>query len=76
LTLRKVALTLSPEARAWLAEHGYDKHMGARPLARLIQIEVKDKLSDELLFGKLEKGGSVHIDAKESGIVLSFQARG
>ncbi len=58
---KKVTLRLSPEARAWLAEKGYDPHMGARPLARVIQSELQDRLSDELLFGALVKGGEVEV---------------
>jgi len=56
-----VAFTLSPEARAWLAKKGYDRVYGARPLARVIQTEVRDPLTDEILFGRLEKGGNVTI---------------
>ena len=58
---RKVAITLTPEARAWLAKKGYDPKMGARPLGRVIQREVRDPLTDEILFGKLEQGGTVTI---------------
>src|SRR5687767_13951959 len=61
LTERRVAFTLSPEARAWLAKKGYDRIYGARPLARVIQTEVRDPLTDEILFGRLEKGGNVTI---------------
>ena len=58
---RRVAFTLLPEARAYLAEKGYDPAYGARPLSRLIQSEVRDPLTDEILFGKLEHGGTVTI---------------
>ena len=61
LTERRVAFTLSPEARAWLAKKGFDRIYGARPLARVIQTEVRDPLTDEILFGRLEKGGNVTI---------------
>ncbi len=61
LTERRVAFTLSPEARAWLAKKGFDRVYGARPLARVIQTEVRDPLTDEILFGRLEKGGNVTI---------------
>ena len=61
LTERRVAFTLSPEARAWLAKKGFDRVYGARPLARVIQTEVRDPLTDEILFGKLEAGGTVTI---------------
>jgi len=62
LAVKKVRLNLSPAARTWLANHGYDPAYGARPMARLIQTAIKDKLSDELLFGKLVNGGSVFVD--------------
>ena len=58
---RKIGITLSEDARAWLAEEGFDEQMGARPIARVIQEQVKKRLSDEILFGKLQHGGSVHI---------------
>ncbi len=58
---RRIAFTLQPAARAWLAERGYDETYGARPLSRLIQAEVRDPLTDEILFGKLEHGGNVTI---------------
>ena len=58
---KDVQLNVDKDARAWIAEHGYDETMGARPLARLIQEEVKRGLADELLFGKLRAGGSVAI---------------
>jgi ATP-dependent Clp protease ATP-binding subunit ClpA len=58
---RKVAIELTPEARAWLAKKGYDPKMGARPLGRVIQREVRDPLTDEILFGKLEQGGTVTV---------------
>ena len=61
LTERRVAFELDPAARAWLATKGYDPIFGARPLARVIQTEVRDPLTDEILFGKLEHGGTVRI---------------
>jgi ATP-dependent Clp protease ATP-binding subunit ClpA len=59
---RKVALSLTPAAREYLAEKGYDPMNGARPLGRVIQEEVKRPLTDELLFGRLVDGGSVTVD--------------
>ncbi|PUB87555.1 MAG: ATP-dependent Clp protease ATP-binding subunit ClpA, partial [gamma proteobacterium symbiont of Ctena orbiculata] len=56
---KHVNLVVEPEARVWLAEHGYDPKMGARPMARLIQDEIKKPLAEELLFGKLAGGGVV-----------------
>ena len=67
---RRVALTLTPEARAYLARKGYDPTYGARPLARLVQTEVRDPLTDEILFGALENGGTVRIGL--DGDKLSF----
>jgi ATP-dependent Clp protease ATP-binding subunit ClpA len=57
-------MTVSDAARRWLAEKGYDPKMGARPMARVIQDEIKQVLADELLFGKLTSGGRVKIDVK------------
>ncbi|MEN8159521.1 MAG: ATP-dependent Clp protease ATP-binding subunit ClpA, partial [Myxococcota bacterium] len=59
---RKVELELTPAAREFLAERGYDPDFGARPMARTIQTELEDKLSDELLFGRLARGGKVTAD--------------
>ena len=56
---RHVAISLTPEARSWLAAKGYDPAFGARPLGRVIQREVRDPLTDEILFGELEHGGTV-----------------
>jgi ATP-dependent Clp protease ATP-binding subunit ClpA len=62
LAEKKVKVELTDKARLWLAEKGYDTTYGARPLGRLIQTEVKDPLADEILFGKLKKGGAVTVD--------------
>jgi ATP-dependent Clp protease ATP-binding subunit ClpA len=62
---RKVRIELSPAARAWLAEKGYDPLFGARPMARVIQTELKDRIVDDLLFGALAKGGCVRVDLRE-----------
>jgi len=61
LAEKRVTLTLSPEARLWLAEHGCDAAMGARPMARLIQEKIKKPLANDLLFGKLAQGGHVRV---------------
>jgi ATP-dependent Clp protease ATP-binding subunit ClpA len=58
---RKIRIALLPEARRWLAEKGYDPIFGARPLGRVIQTELKDRLADEVLFGALAKGGEVRV---------------
>ncbi len=68
LAERKVTLDLTPAARAHLSEKGYDPDFGARPLTRVIQEDVKQPLGEELLFGKLEKGGKVTIDAEDAEI--------
>ncbi len=68
---KDVQMTVDSSARAWIAENGYDENMGARPLARLIQEEIKRGLADELLFGKLQKGGKVTISTDEGE--LSFE---
>ena len=68
LAERKVTLELMAAARAHLSEKGYDPDFGARPLARVIQEDVKQPLGEELLFGKLEKGGKVTIDAEDAEI--------
>jgi len=62
LAAKKVVLELAPQARSWMAEKGHDPKFGARPLGRLIQNEVKDVLADEILFGRLEKGGRVRLE--------------
>jgi ATP-dependent Clp protease ATP-binding subunit ClpA len=68
LAERKVTIEVTDEARVYLADKGYDPDFGARPLARVIQEEVKTPLGEELLFGKLEKGGSVVVDAEDAEI--------
>ena len=62
---RNVTIELSDEANAWLADKGYDERFGARPLARVIQEYVKKPLAEELLFGKLDGGGTVRVVVKE-----------
>ncbi|MEO8746713.1 MAG: ATP-dependent Clp protease ATP-binding subunit ClpA [Rhodanobacter sp.] len=65
LTEKRVTLDVDAEARRWLAEHGFDPHMGARPMARVIQDKVKRALADELLFGKLADGGVVRLSVAD-----------
>jgi ATP-dependent Clp protease ATP-binding subunit ClpA len=71
---RGVTIELSDEARAWLGKKGYDPAMGARPLARVIQEHVKKPLADELLFGKLMKGGAVSIGVRAGALAFSYHA--
>ncbi len=72
LSDRKVAITLLPEARAWLATTSYDRVYGARPLARVIQKEVRDVLTDEILFGALENGGTVTIGLADGRLTFAY----
>jgi ATP-dependent Clp protease ATP-binding subunit ClpA len=70
---RHVHIELSSEAANWLAEKGYDDRMGARPLARVIQEHIKKPLAEELLFGRLTKGGVVRVRVKDGAIVLDVE---
>ena len=70
LAAKKVSISLSNSARRWLAENGHDPRYGARPLDRLLQTEIKDILADQILFGRLEKGGEVHIDLKDNKLMF------
>jgi len=72
LVERQVRIEVTPAARSWLAEKGYDSAFGARPLARLIQDEVKRRLTDELLFGKLSNGGAVRVDAENGALAFGY----
>ncbi len=74
LNEKHVALTASPTAREWLAQHGFDPLMGARPMARVIQDRIKRPLADELLFGKLVDGGRVNIDVVDGQLVVESQS--
>jgi ATP-dependent Clp protease ATP-binding subunit ClpA len=71
---RKVVLDVSDAAKAHFADKGYDPQMGARPLARLIEDELKRKLTDAILFGELEHGGTAHVDAKDGELQFRFSA--
>ena len=70
---RKIRVGVSKAARQWLADRGYDAKLGARPLGRLIQREIEDRLSDEVLFGQLMKGGEVEIDTRDDALIFSFK---
>ena len=72
LAARRVTIQLTPAARRWLAERGYDTDFGARPMARLIQTEIKRVLADEMLFGQLREGGRVEVDAADSGLTFRY----
>jgi ATP-dependent Clp protease ATP-binding subunit ClpA len=69
---KNVEIELIDAARTWLAEKGYDKLMGARPMGRLIQSKIKEPLAEEILFGKLQSGGKLLIDVKEGDLQLEF----
>jgi ATP-dependent Clp protease ATP-binding subunit ClpA len=71
---RNVTIALTDEARAWLAERGYDKLYGARPLGRVIQEHIKKPLADELLFGQLVKGGHVLVKVMDGGLGFEYTA--
>jgi ATP-dependent Clp protease ATP-binding subunit ClpA len=73
---RQVEIELTEGARSWLAEKGYSPDFGARPLARVVQVELKDKIVDDLLFGELVKGGRVSVDRGDDGLTFEVRARG
>jgi ATP-dependent Clp protease ATP-binding subunit ClpA len=71
---RNVTIELTKPAADLLGEMGYDDKMGARPLGRVIQEQIKKPLAEELLFGKLAKGGLVRVDAEDGKIVLDIRS--
>ncbi len=76
LAEKNVTLSLGSEARLWLAEHGCDPKMGARPMARLIQDKIKKPLANDLLFGKLADGGHVRIYVEDKELAFSIENKG
>ncbi|CAD5277591.1 ATPase and specificity subunit of ClpA-ClpP ATP-dependent serine protease, chaperone activity [Alteromonas sp. 38] len=72
LDVKGVSLEVTPAARAYLAEKGYDKAMGARPMSRLIKEEIKKELANELLFGELTKGGDVKVDLNDDKLEFEY----
>jgi ATP-dependent Clp protease ATP-binding subunit ClpA len=72
LAERRIAITLLPDARKYLARKGYDPVYGARPLARVIQSEVRDRLTDQILFGELENGGTATIGYDGEALTFSY----
>ena len=70
---KHVSLSVDADARRWLAEHGFDPQMGARPMARVIQENVKRLLADELLFGKLAEGGKVTLSLKDDALAVECE---
>ena len=73
---RNVTIELTKPAAEWLAEKGYDDKMGARPLGRVIQEHIKKPLAEELLFGKLAKGGVVKVGVKDGKLDLRIEGPG
>lgn len=71
---KKVELEISPELKEWLAKNGFDPKLGARPLQRLIDEELRKPLAQELVFGKLEKGGKVLAKLKDSKVIFEFES--
>jgi ATP-dependent Clp protease ATP-binding subunit ClpA len=72
LAEKRVSIKLSPEARTWLAEKGYDPAFGARPLRRLITKEIGDVLTEEILFGALAQGGEASVDLDEEKLTFAY----
>ena len=71
---KKVQLEVSDEAINWIAEKGYDKTMGARPMQRLIQEKIKKPLAEEILFGKFSsRGGIAYVDQEDGELVLNLE---
>lgn len=70
-----VSLELTKDAKKWLADHGYDKAMGARPMARIIQEHLKKPLANELLFGGLTQGGVAKVSVKKDKLVLTYESK-
>ncbi|WP_298440274.1 ATP-dependent Clp protease ATP-binding subunit ClpA [uncultured Ferrimonas sp.] len=69
---RSVQMEVSAEARVWLAEKGYDRNMGARPMSRVVQEEIKKPMANEILFGQLQKGGLVKVDVTDGKLVFDY----
>jgi ATP-dependent Clp protease ATP-binding subunit ClpA len=69
---KKVSLVVDQAARDWLMAHGYDREMGARPMARLIQENIKKPLAEELLFGRVSNGGQALFTVKEGNLHLEM----
>ncbi len=71
---RRVTIEIDEHARAWIAEHGFDSLMGARPMARIIQEHIKRPLAEELLFGELEQGGHVKITVSDDSLSFKIES--
>jgi ATP-dependent Clp protease ATP-binding subunit ClpA len=75
LAAKGVVLDVEEDAREWIGTRGYDVKMGARPMARIIQENLKRPLAEELLFGKLAHGGKVHVAVKDDKLEFELEAR-
>jgi len=75
LDTKKVTMDIDAEAKVWLAEHGHDPKMGARPMARLIQDKIKKPLAEQLLFGDLQDGGQIFITVRDGEIVVEYDEK-
>jgi len=73
LNEKNVTLVVDDKAKRWLADKGYDVKMGARPMERVIQENIKRPLADEILFGRLAKGGTVKVTEKSGSLKLVFE---
>jgi ATP-dependent Clp protease ATP-binding subunit ClpA len=76
LNAKKVFVSITPAARSYLADKGYDVTFGARPMARLIQNEIKQKLANEILFGRLQNGGNVTVDVADGALTFHYEETG
>jgi ATP-dependent Clp protease ATP-binding subunit ClpA len=74
LAEKRVSLVLEPDAREWLDEHGFDPKMGARPMSRVIQENIKKPLAEEILFGRLADGGIVRIGVEDGGLSFTIES--
>ncbi len=70
---KNVTLEVDSTARQWLAQHGYDEKMGARPMVRIIQEHIKRPLAEELLFGKLSRGGHIRISVRDDKLAFALE---
>lgn len=75
LIAKKSSIVITAEARQWIAKNGYSPQYGARSIQRLVQSEIKDKIADELLFGRLTQGGTIKVDLLEEALHLEFIPR-
>jgi ATP-dependent Clp protease ATP-binding subunit ClpA len=72
---KKITIKASKDAKKYLAKEGYDEQYGARHIARVIDKQVKEKLTDEILFGSLRKGGMVKVGYKKDVLTFSFEGK-